>query len=107
MYLEHKNNAGIDIDVRNDDIDAFVYIKILTLLYADDTVLIAQDPASLQKCLNDFYDYCLKWKLKINHDKSKIIVFGSSKHIDTGFISTWEWEYISRKVEVSYTLENI
>ena len=85
VYLEHKNNAGIDIDVRNDDIDAFVYIKILTLLYADDTVLIAQDPASLQKCLNDFYDYCLKWKLKINHDKSKIIVFGSSKHIDTGF----------------------
>ena len=58
MYLEQKNNAGIDIDVRNDDFDAFVYIKILTLLYADDIVLIAQDPASLQKYLNDFYDYC-------------------------------------------------
>ena len=76
-YLESKNNSGITEDVENHDIDAFVYIKILTLLYEDDTVLIAQEPESLQKSLDHFHAYCSKWKLKINHDKSKIITFGS------------------------------
>ena len=46
------------------------------LLYADDTVILASDPDSFQKCLDDFNDYCNDWKLKINVNKSKVIIFG-------------------------------
>ena len=46
-FLHSKNNNGIIIDAVNDDTSA--YIKTFTLLYADDTVIIAQDPDSLQK----------------------------------------------------------
>ena len=75
VFLQSKNNNGIEIEAINDD--TYVFIQILTLLYADDTVIIAQDPASLQKSLDDFYEYCTKWKLNINAEKSKTIIFGS------------------------------
>ena len=41
------------------------------LLYADDTILMSNNPTSLQKSLNDFVNYCQEWKLEINIDKTK------------------------------------
>ena len=49
------------------DIDSDDYIsllKIITLLYADDIVILAEDPDSFQKSLNDFAKYCKKKKKK-------------------------------------------
>jgi hypothetical protein len=46
------------------------YMNIFLLLYADDTVLMAETPEDLQKQLNIFHDYCLAWKLKVNIDKT-------------------------------------
>ena len=43
-------------------------MNIFLLLYADDTVLMAETPEDLQKQLNIFHDYCLAWKLKVNID---------------------------------------
>ncbi|MES9880523.1 MAG: reverse transcriptase family protein [Sedimenticola sp.] len=74
-YLTLKMNDGIEIVHRGEDL--FFYIRIVCLLYADDTVIIADDPNAFQKCLNDFHDYCNKWKLRVNLSKSKVIVFGS------------------------------
>ena len=51
--------------------------KLFTLLYADDTVLMANDPSDLQNCLNTFAEYCLQWKLAINIEKTKIVIFGT------------------------------
>ena len=35
-----------------------IYFKLFSLLYADDTVLMADNPADLQSCLHDFSSYC-------------------------------------------------
>ena len=48
------------------------------LLYADDIVLLSQSREGLQNCLNTMYDYCSLWKLHVNADKSKVIVFNSN-----------------------------
>ena len=48
------------------------------LLYADDIVLLSQSKEGLQNCLNTLYDYCSVWKLQVNIDKSKVIVFNSN-----------------------------
>ena len=55
--------------------DLQTFIKILIILYADDTVLFANSKENLQKCLNALKEYCDKWKLKINADKTKIMIF--------------------------------
>ena len=51
-------------------------MKILILLYADDTVIFGTDPHSFQDNLNIFYEYCQLWKLNLNYNKTKIMIFG-------------------------------
>ena len=51
-------------------------LKLLILLYADDTVIISDTPKGLNKSLHVFHEYCKAWGLKINNEKSKVLVFG-------------------------------
>ena len=54
-----------------------VYFKIFCLLYADDTLILAEDEIQLQKALDGLHEYCNKWSLKVNTDKTKVIVFSA------------------------------
>ena len=74
-YLFERQNVGIAMN--SDSEDPITFLKLIVLLYADDTIILADTAESLQRTLNDFYDYCQLWKLNINTDKSKVIVFGS------------------------------
>lgn len=49
--------------------------KMFILLYADDIVVFSDSPEGLQNGLDHLYEYCRRWKLKINVQKTKIIVF--------------------------------
>ena len=42
---------------------------------ADDTVILANNPTDLQKLLNDLFEYCTKWGLKVNEEKTKVMIF--------------------------------
>ena len=61
----------------NDEI--LTLLKLYVLLYADDTIIMAENPNELQLALNAVSDYCQTWKLKINIDKTKIIRFSKRK----------------------------
>ena len=74
-YLLHKNLSGITFDIPDNDVE--LYLKIFSLLYADDTVIMADNPTDLQDCLNAFSEYCELWKLNINVEKTKILIFGT------------------------------
>ena len=82
-----NGNNGIKLDVNIDDYNSL--ITIIILLYADGTIILAEDADSLQKALDDFAQYCKEWKLDINISKSKVVIFGSkdkqkySFHIET------------------------
>ena len=56
-----------------------VYLRIFCLLYADDTLVLAETATDLQKSLDGLYEYCNKWSLKVNLNKTKIIVFAPGK----------------------------
>ena len=56
-----------------------VYFKIFCLLYADDTLVLAESDIQLQKALDGLHNYCNKWSLKVNIDKTKVIVFSLGK----------------------------
>ena len=51
----------------NDEI--LTYLKLYVLLYADDTIIMAESPNELQLALNALSEYCTQWKLKINVEK--------------------------------------
>ena len=56
--------------------------KLLILLYADDTVMMADNPISFQKSLKSLQMYCDKWKLTVKITKTKVMIFRKRK--DTG-----------------------
>lgn len=60
-----------------DDIE--VYFKLYLLLYADDTVILAESKEQLQAALNSMYLYCQTWKLEVNPSKTKVVVFSKRK----------------------------
>ena len=49
------------------------------LLYADDTVICSESPEMLQEALNRMSEYCDLWKLQVNVQKTKIMVFSRGK----------------------------
>ena len=48
---------------------------ISILLFADDVVLLAKDKAELQSMLDALSVFTSKWRLKVNRNKTKIVVF--------------------------------
>ena len=51
--------------------------KLSHLLYADDLVIISESPSGLQSSLDALHKYCRKWKLSINTDKTKVVIFSN------------------------------
>ena len=56
-----------------------IYLKIFCLLYADDTIILAESPFQLLKALDALNLYCNKWGLKVNVDKTKVMIFSKGK----------------------------
>ena len=54
-------------------------------MFADDAVLFAENPLSLQLLLNDVEKYCKAWRLKINTNKTKVMVFENGRHTHHDF----------------------
>lgn len=52
-------------------------ISVISLLYADDIVLLSESKSELQNCLNVLETYWSNWKLQVNVEKSKVLIFNS------------------------------
>jgi hypothetical protein len=78
-FLE-KNNVT-DLKTLSDELEQELgyYVKLFVIMYADDTALLAESARNLQNMLNLFHEYCLKWKLKVNIDKTKIMIFSKGR----------------------------
>ena len=86
MHFIRSNCPSVEINMNN----------IFLLMYADDTVLLAETPQDLQTLLNSLYTYCDEWKLTVNTAKTKIMVFRNG-----GYIRQDEkWFYNGNELEI-------
>ena len=74
-HLIKAGNHGIKFTDPSDELNTL--FQIITLLYADDTIIMSDNPQKLQESLKAFELYCKQWKLNINTDKTKVVIFGS------------------------------
>ena len=77
--MTSKNAQGIKSIPEDFENDWQIYVKLFIILYAEDTVLLAESVAELHSELNYFYEYCEKWNLKVNTNKSKVMVFSKGR----------------------------
>jgi hypothetical protein len=73
-YMHLNGSVGVEL---KDPLDLTMWLKLLILLYADDTILISESPSDFQRSLNVFNNYCNNWHLNINVNKTKILIFGA------------------------------
>ena len=80
------DSYGIDLD----------FCKIFLLLFADDLVMFAESKIELQRLLNKLHEYCSQWNLKVNIDKTNVIVFRNG-----GYLRKYEkWFYGNIQLKV-------
>ena len=83
------------IDILGDPLGVFL------LMYADDIAIVSDSVLDLQKKINCLEEYCRKWGLKVNMDKTKVVVFKNG-----GFIKRcekWFFNSMELKVESCYS----
>jgi len=64
-------------DFNFNDVSSFVHLFLL--LYADDTVILAETPEEMQKALDKLNTYCKSYGLNINVSKTKVMIFSRGK----------------------------
>ena len=82
-------NCGIEIDGK----------LISALLYADDIVLLAPDENKLQSLLNVLSNWCRKWRLVINKEKTKIVHFRNPR------VNRCTYNFNCGKLNIAYSSE--
>jgi sorting nexin-29 len=78
------------------------YMKLLVLLYADDTTLLADTPAGLQRAFDALHDYCSKWQLNVNSQKTKVLVFSRRKALRHKLTITYNGSTLEQVFDYKY-----
>ena len=72
-------------------------LHICILLYADDIVLVSENEENLQVMLNHVQNWCVKWQMKVNIEKTKVVHFRSKRKKKSKFA----FEIDNHKLEIS------
>lgn len=75
MFLFFINDIASDIQTDANDIFNLNRYLIYLILFADDTVLSAKSPETLQALIDKLVVYCKKWNIVVNSAKTKVVVF--------------------------------
>ncbi|XP_053403102.1 uncharacterized protein LOC128558242 [Mercenaria mercenaria] len=86
IALQANVFSGINLD----------QISIYLILFADDCILLSDTPEGLQSHLDLLAEYCIKWKLTVNIDKTKIIVFRKGGRL----AQNEHWTYSDIEIDV-------
>ena len=73
--LDENNTIGLISLTEDLEQELDTYLKLFILLYADDTVILAGSSDDMQDQINYFYEFCMKWRLKVDIEKSNVLVF--------------------------------
>ena len=78
LQLNMCSDGALGVELK-DTLDPTLWLKLLILLYADDTVILSDNQTDFQNNLTIFDNYCNNWHLNVNVNKTKIMIFGARK----------------------------
>ena len=78
-FFQNKNVHGLKTISEDIERELNHFLKLFVILYADDTVLMSETHADLQNQIDALHEYCNQWKLKVNVQKSKVVIFSKGR----------------------------
>jgi hypothetical protein len=96
LFSLYINDLGNNLDSTCDP----VYVndrEFSCLMYADDLVLLSQSYEGLQSLLERLKSFCDTWNLKVNVDKTKIMIFNKSGKI----LKRFSFRYENQNIEIT------
>ena len=79
IYVNDLQNFCLERNVNTlefpDEFALLNYLKLMVIMYADDTVLMSNTAQGLQKAIDVLSTYCDKWELIVNTSKTEVVVF--------------------------------
>lgn len=96
LFAMYLNDLEEELDLNGVDGINIGLKKLILLLYADDIVIFGKTPEELQKSLNILENYCKRWKLTVNTNKTKIVVFRRGGRLPNNL----EFSYNGKVIEI-------
>ena len=94
LFMLFVNDMIDCINSNINDIFTIDELKLFIILFADDQVVFAKSAHALQLLLNDIENYCTTWGIKINTNKTKVMIF------EKGRRTTHEFFIFNMAIEV-------
>ena len=83
LFNLYINDLSKILDSKSADSPTLNTITISHLMYADDLVLLSLSAKGLQNSLNHLSEFCKRWKLNVNVQKTKVIKFSKCGRLAT------------------------
>ncbi len=83
-----------DLDFNDDLVNT--YLRLLVIMYTDDTVILCDSEKNMKEALVSLNRYCLEWKLNVNCNKTKIVNFSRGR-VET---SNYNFKFGEEEIEV-------
>ncbi len=79
------------------------YLKVLILMYADDTVILTDSEQGTKDALKVLENYCRDWKLEVSSNKTNFVIFGRERT----HIAGYDFRSHGEKVETVMEYKNL
>ena len=94
LFSMYINDLEMELSTGNAGITV-CDVKIFLLFYADDAVIFGESIEDLQGGIDTLFTYCNRWKLKLNTEKSQVMVFKKGRRSAQ---ETWRYGNVDIKV---------
>lgn len=94
IFMLFVNDMIDSVNSNINDIFTIDDIKLFIILFADDQVVFAKSPHALQSLLSDIENYCTTWGIKINTNKTKVMIF------EKGRRTFYDFSIYNRNIEI-------
>ena len=102
LYSMYVNDFEMHFIEENSPSLHLQLINLFILMYADDTVLMAETPTGLQQMLDSLSTYASKWDLTVNTEKTKIVIFRNGGKIKDNEKWTFNGDDLEIVNEITY-----
>ena len=99
LFSLFVNDIELFLQLNTSHAFTFDQLTIFLLLFADDSVLSSDSAKGLQSLITAFEKYCIKWKLTVNVEKTKIVIF--KKHNRNNEFPVFK--YMNKTIEIVKT----